>query len=303
MSSSSSIGQTSAALLRLAAAAGEVHRGQRRGAVGQALADARAGGQELGDLREAVPGALHEREDLRRGDAVGCRVVGDRLALPGAIRGLDGAGGRGRVMGDAEAAAAVRLAVQQQARPRRVALDQPWLVEEGGAHRPGRVEHAGLDQRAHPPAPDGPRGDAAHLHRHGRLLARAPAPTRFSPRGCRQADAPAARRRWPGRASAVRPRHACRAAPAGSAGARGAASGRARRSSAVGSAARRRRTRRGPGRPRLCSSAQPTPAAVVLSPASGPIMIAAAVVKTPGPSAHRARGGRPPGYSAASSHQ
>ncbi len=79
---------------------------------------------------------------------------------------------RGRVVRDVEAAAAVGLAVKQQARPGRVAVDQPRLVEERGAHRAGGVEHDGLDQRAHAPAPNRARGDAAHLHGDGRLLAR-----------------------------------------------------------------------------------------------------------------------------------
>jgi len=78
-------------------------------------------------------------------------------------------------MGDAKAPARIGLAVQQHAHPGRVALHEPRLVEERRTHRPGRVEHGRLDERAHPAPTHRPRADRADLDRHGRLLAGAQA--------------------------------------------------------------------------------------------------------------------------------
>ena len=114
---------------------------RRRGRAG-ARPRARRAGRVSTTSASAARSALHEREDLRRGDALGGRVVRDRLGRAGALaRRLADARLRRCVVGDAEAAAAVGLAVQQQPRARRVALDEPGLVEERRAHRAGRVEH------------------------------------------------------------------------------------------------------------------------------------------------------------------
>ena len=78
-----------------------------------------------------------------------------------------------RVVGDAKPASAIGLAVQQQARPRRVALQEPGLVEERGTHAARRIENPGLHQRAHSPPAHRPHTDRLHLHRDRRLLARA----------------------------------------------------------------------------------------------------------------------------------
>jgi hypothetical protein len=111
----------------------------------------------------------HEREDLRRADPLAGRVVGHRVTPAVGRRQVRLA--RRRVVGDAEAAAAVGLSVQEQPRPRRVALDQPGLVEEARTDRAGAVGDTGLHQRAHPAPPHGARGDRAHRYRHRRLLA------------------------------------------------------------------------------------------------------------------------------------
>jgi hypothetical protein len=74
---------------------------------------------------------------------------------------------------DREPPAGARFAVQQQARARAVAVDQPRLIEERSAHRPGVVEHRRLHQRAHAPAAHGARRDRLDLDRHRGLLARA----------------------------------------------------------------------------------------------------------------------------------
>ena len=125
---------------------------------GSRSADPRRRRQRLGHVAQRAPAPLHEREDLGRGDALGGRVVRDRAASPAPARRRPSSRRRRarRVVGDAEAAAPVGLAVQQQARPRRVALDQPRLVEERRAHAPGGVEHA-----SPPPAGASPAGAPA----------------------------------------------------------------------------------------------------------------------------------------------
>ena len=111
VSSSSSKASRRRPCSRSRAVAREVHRGERAGAVGQALGRARAGREDLDDVAERGALALDEREDLGRGDALGGGVVGDGLARRSAAprrRPSPSPGWRGRVVGDAEAAAAVR---------------------------------------------------------------------------------------------------------------------------------------------------------------------------------------------------
>ena len=150
---------------------GKVHRGERARPVRQPLGRASCRRERLRHVVQRALGALHEGQDLRRRDALRGRVMRHRSIC--AVNGRGRIVGRGRVVGDAEAAPRVCLAVQQQARPGRVALDQPRLVEEGRPHRTGRVEDLGLDQRAHAAPPHRARGDRANLDRDGRLLATA----------------------------------------------------------------------------------------------------------------------------------
>ncbi len=164
-------GQPPAAGLQVTGQPREVHGRQRRGSIGQALAHARRGREEIADVAERMPGSLHQREDLRGGDTVGGRIVRDRAIGAGRLGHLAGnLRGRG-MMGHPKAATPVGLAVQQQAGARLVALDQPGLVEEGGPHRCARVEDDRLDQRAHPAPTNRARGYAAHLHCDRGLLA------------------------------------------------------------------------------------------------------------------------------------
>ena len=107
----------------------------------------------------------HERQDLRAREPLGRCIV----------RHLVGAGARffgARMVGDAEAVAALVLPVQYEPRAGGVACDQPRLVEERGLHRTGRVGHGRLDQRAHSTAANRPLADRADLDEHGRGLAR-----------------------------------------------------------------------------------------------------------------------------------
>ena len=180
-------GQAPTADLEVGGQLREVHRGERARAVWEPVADAGGGGQRLDDVAERPAAGAHERQDLGGGDALRGRIVRDGIALDRVLGAGDSAGanaaeragcgtGAGcisgeRVVGDAEAAARVGLAVQQQARAGRVALDQPRLVEERRAHRGAGVEHLGFDERAHSTAAHGARGDAAHLHGYGGLLA------------------------------------------------------------------------------------------------------------------------------------
>ena len=59
---------------------GEVRGAQRRGPVGQPLAQAQGGGQRLEHLAEVMLVRLDQGQDLRRGEPVGGRVVGDGVA-------------------------------------------------------------------------------------------------------------------------------------------------------------------------------------------------------------------------------
>ena len=147
--------QAPAARLQILRQAREVHRRERARPVGQSFRKPRRCREGLDHVGERILGAVHERQDLGRADAVRRRVVRHGVAVAcvwSQLRIGRGLGGR-RVVGDAEAAATVGLAVQQQARAGRVALGQPRLVEERRPHRPGRVEHARLDQRSHASAP------------------------------------------------------------------------------------------------------------------------------------------------------
>ena len=77
-------GQALAPVLAVARAAREVHRRERARAVGQALGRAQSRRQRLDARRRALATLLHEREDLRRADALAGGVVGDRRRPPGA---------------------------------------------------------------------------------------------------------------------------------------------------------------------------------------------------------------------------
>ncbi len=149
----------------------EVHRGERRPALGQSFGDADARRERLHHVAERVPVLAHEREDLGGAHALGGRIVSHRPRPPrGAARAdLDA----DRVMRDLEAPTPVGLAVQHQARARGIAAHKPWLIEERGPHRSGLVEHGRLDKPAHPAAAHRSAGDRADLHGHRRLLAHA----------------------------------------------------------------------------------------------------------------------------------
>ncbi len=71
-----------------------------------------------------------------------------------------------------EAAAVASLAVEHEARPGRVLVREPRLVEEGHLHRAAVIGDRRLDERPHPPAPDRPRADRDHRDDDGRGLAR-----------------------------------------------------------------------------------------------------------------------------------
>ena len=165
-----------------------MHGRQRAWPVGKALGHARARWERVGHVSQRVPSATHEREDLSRAHALAGRVVRDPGALAVAAigasagrvgpalgrvgPGLCGGGGTaaGRVVRDAEAAARLRLAVQQQLAAGRIALHEPGLVEEHRAHGPGGVVDARFDERPHPAPANRPCTDRAHLDRNRRLL-------------------------------------------------------------------------------------------------------------------------------------
>ena len=294
-------GQPAAPRARVLGPAGKVHRGDRAGSVGQRLDDARSGCERLDYVPQRVAGALYEREDLGRADSLCGGVVGDRTSGAGRFVGIAAVVGCGGMMRDAEAAAGVCLAVQQQACAGRVALDQPGLVEERRTHGCGRVEHDGLDQRAHAAAAHGPCGDAADLHGDGGLLARlqrgdgarlAAVAGQVLEQVADRVQAEAREDRQP---SSWRARAAQRAV------ASVAASGSGRRSARPGSCCRWTRT----------------PAQRVRDVASGPTVTAGRAYAARSPMScaahHDRRGGRKrykivgrsraPAYSAASSHQ
>ena len=78
--------------------------------------------------------------------------------------------GRLRVGLHPEAVPRLVLTVQDEPRPRRVALHEPRLIEERRLHRPGVVGDGRLDERPHAPPADRARGDAADLDDDGRRL-------------------------------------------------------------------------------------------------------------------------------------
>ncbi len=158
-------GQPAAPAGRVALGVREVHGGERRGAAGQPLARAQARRQRLEHVGQLVAMLAHEREDLRRGDPLRRRVMGNRVGAGDGVR-------RRRVALHAERVAAPVLAVQHQPRAGRVLALEPRLVEEGRLHRPGGVGHRGLHERAHPAAAHGAAADVAHLHHDGRRLSR-----------------------------------------------------------------------------------------------------------------------------------
>ncbi len=98
----------------------------------------------------------HQGQDLRRGQALGGRIVRDALVGGG------GLGGPGVPL-HAEPVAGLVLAVQHQPGARGVLVRQPRLVEERRLHRSGAVGDGCLHQRPHPPASHRPRSDASHL--------------------------------------------------------------------------------------------------------------------------------------------
>ena len=153
-------------------------------------------------------------------------------------------------MGDAEAAAAVGLAVQQQPRAGRVALDQPRLVEEASrassrwrrprAPRPAGACPGGAPGARRSSAPRPPRSPAR----------RRAAPPACAPRGCRWAGARAGPR--PCRSPSVLAPAAIRLPgrrQRGRAGATAAASARARRAARSRASGSRRRERADGGPP------------------------------------------------------
>ena len=164
-----------------------MHGRQRAWPVGKALGHARARWERVGHVSQRVPSATHEREDLSRAHALAGRVVRDLGALAAAMDGSAvrvkpalarvglglSAGERAaaeRVVRDAEAAARLGLAVQQQLGAGRIALHEPGLVEEHRAHGSGGVVDARFDERPHPAPAHRSRTDRAHLDRNRRLL-------------------------------------------------------------------------------------------------------------------------------------
>jgi len=145
-------GQPAAAGLVVAGVRGD----ERRRPVGQRAPRAHAGGQRVDGVVGGRQVRAHEREDLRRGQALGGRVVRHLLLAAGALVGR-------RVARDAEGVAGHVRAVQDQARAGRVLALQPGLVEERRLHGPGLVGDRRQDERLHPAPAHGPARDRAHL--------------------------------------------------------------------------------------------------------------------------------------------
>ncbi len=157
--------QALAARAGLALVVGEVHTGQGRRAVGQALGRPQGRGQRLHYVGEPVEVLPHQLAQLSGGDPLGGRVE-RHLAGPGrrgdAVEGLE--------LLDPELVAVLALAVQEHAGPLRQPARDPRLVEPHGQHRARVVGHL----RLHPPAAavaHRPGGDAAHRHRHSGAVA------------------------------------------------------------------------------------------------------------------------------------
>ena len=122
-SSSSSKARRSRARSDVLGALGEVHR-RERGRADRAAARrrgrARAAARSTSRKRPAR--AAHEREDLRRGDALAGRVVGDGSApSPAGVMPASAISLAERVVRDAEAARGLGLAVQHEPRAGRIA--------------------------------------------------------------------------------------------------------------------------------------------------------------------------------------
>ena len=141
----------------------EVGGVERGGAVGQALERAQPRGQRLERRRCAAPRQWRARA---RGSAsrTGRRSPG-RSPSPAAPPTASAVGAWNC---DAEAVAALVLALQQQPRARAVLALEPRLVEERRLHHPGRVGDDRLDERLHPAPAHRAAGDRAHLDDHRR---------------------------------------------------------------------------------------------------------------------------------------
>jgi len=138
--------------------------GQRGRALGEPLAGAEPSGQRLDEIGQRILMLAHQGEDLSRRQSVRGRVMRHG---PGSAHRIRRAGMRL----DAEPTSPLELAVQGEPRARRIALFEPWLIEEGRLHHAGFVGHGGLDQRSHAAPPDRARGDAPHLHDDGGAVA------------------------------------------------------------------------------------------------------------------------------------
>ena len=143
-------------------------RGRRPGSAAptappRARAGARARAPSAGSVSGRRPGQgagrAHERLDLRRADALGGGVAATTRALLVRERRARPARGRRR----AKRASGLRPCLQHQARARRVALEQPGLVEERRAQRRRSRRRPAPPPGAAPRRRLGAPGDRAHL--------------------------------------------------------------------------------------------------------------------------------------------
>jgi hypothetical protein len=181
----------------------------------------------------------HDRQDLRRGDPLRGRVVGD-LALP-ATASLVGACAWTR-----EGVAAPVLAVEHEPRAGLVLALQPRLVEERDLHRPVASATVASTSGRIPRRRTGASGSTGPPRPRWRTRP-APARPRCAPRGGRAAGARAGRRPSRDRARPAPSRRAARAAPAGRPAVTRAASARAPSRASRGREARRSRSCGGRG--------------------------------------------------------
>ncbi len=91
-------GEPSPAGLEVLGAARKVHRRERARSLGEPVRDPRRRRERLQNVAQRRAGTLHERKDLRRGHALGSRVVRDRAALCGARERLRSGARRGSVV-------------------------------------------------------------------------------------------------------------------------------------------------------------------------------------------------------------
>ena len=145
-------GQPAPAALVVAGVGGD----ERGRAVREPAARPRPRRQRLDRVLGGRQVGAHQREDLRRGQPLRRRVVGDLAAAAGRLVGR-------RVARDAKGVARGVLAVQDQARARRVLARQPRLVEERRLHDAGLVGDGRLDERLHPAPAHRAARDRAHL--------------------------------------------------------------------------------------------------------------------------------------------